>query len=226
MPVEQSQAQPQIPFDARLVDPKKEKIDTPVDDRGLVDVTKLIESVKATVHPDFEWPTSLREPDEHHFYWYKSLYPSEVDGESTNLAIFKGLPIHKGLVPRTFHDWLHQVTIPPEVPEPEVIEYRIEAWDVAATLFQGIQNQRSRIVRRFKRDYKNDSEFMDEDTINQRMINQIAEDNFPTWHRNIERLRLLPPDFRLISPNETPVVLMNELAKIVSRNNLYLVPSS
>ncbi len=213
-----------------LIDPARGKFETPVDEMGLIKIDPLIRLVKSTIDPSYEWPLEPRAPNTHHFYWYDALYPSRIRDEvthreqSSNLHIFRELPVHRGKMPRQFHDWLHEITVPPEVPNLDVVDYRIEAWDVARTLFRRLNIQRAKIKRRHKRAYKDEATLLDDETIDQMMIDQIAKDNFPHWYKNMERLEKVPREIRLIQPTEKPQVIFKRLKKFAVMKELSLVP--
>src|SRR5262245_28604481 len=84
------------PPDAILIS-SDERIETPIDDRGLIDISQLIADIKATVDPDYKW---LKKPDVHHFYWPRLFYPFAEEDQAVNLRKFRNLPVHKGYMPR------------------------------------------------------------------------------------------------------------------------------
>src|SRR4051812_48225255 len=100
------------PPDTWLINPDKDKFETPVDDRGFVDINTLIRAVKETVSSDYEW---LDNVNVHHFYWKEEWYHSRFIG--MNALRFRELPVHKALLPVEFHNWLHRVTLPPDIPD-------------------------------------------------------------------------------------------------------------
>src|SRR4051812_35241310 len=61
--------------DAWLINPFQDKIDTPTDDRGLVRYDALIQDIKDTLDPDYEWPNEVSL--DHMYYeeeWYHSVW--------------------------------------------------------------------------------------------------------------------------------------------------------
>jgi len=134
------------PRDTWLINPETDKFDTPVDDRGFVDIDKLIAAVKATVDPEYTCPTHTL--NEHHVYWEEEWYHSRLIG--ANALRFRELAVHKMLVPVPFHNWLHRITIPADVPDPELIRSRNNSWTVANALFKASRNivQLERLARR------------------------------------------------------------------------------
>ncbi len=208
-----------------IADPEKTKIDTPLDDRGLVAIPELIQVVKDTIDPGYTWPMHL---SVHHLYWQGWWYQSGFAGPYANA--FRELPINKALVPRVFENWLHKVTIPPPVPDPEVMRYRVESWAVAKNLFKSVRQAVVWEKRARRRDAfirANPSvlpeEFEGEDLIGRAVLEDTIRDNFRNIERNLELLYEIPPEFRLIEPDATQEDLTKGLGKIVVPKALQLV---
>jgi hypothetical protein len=128
-----------------LFDPETdEKLPTPVDEFGLVDTDRLIETVKTTVDPSYNWD-SYGAPNIHHLYWEHSRYP-DLSDRTVNPREFCELPSNKIVLPSPFHPWLHIVTAPSSVPSDEVMQRRIEAQDSIFALF-AIARQSKRLAR-------------------------------------------------------------------------------
>lgn len=98
-------------------------IPTPVDNEGLVDYRKLIEQVSDFVEPGYKWKAPFF--DEHHLYWQSSYYDSAFNVDSTLAQQFRNLPVNKLWVPREFHDFVHLMTIPSDVPEHFTMKTRV-----------------------------------------------------------------------------------------------------
>lgn len=114
-----------------LVDPEKEKMDTPLDDRGLVDPYLLVKNVLSTLSSDFN-PKFLK--DTHHLYWPKCFYPrGTVDRQ------FREIAPHKVKVPQDLHGWIHRVTLPPKMPDTELVQHHVEFYDAARELFHAVR---------------------------------------------------------------------------------------
>lgn len=197
--------------------PLTEKIPTPTDDRGLIDISELIRVVKATIEPEYEWPSYA---SNHHFYWPGNAYPHDFTG-LVNPAYFRNLSIHKGNIPRVFENWLHEITIPPAVPSEEVMHYRVQAWDVALNLFKS-----ARQVVRWERLIRQREEYvLDNPTIITRTeqgedigaeINaKIIARHFKGLDMHLARLERVPSEFRLCDANITPQQLATRLGEIV-----------
>lgn len=108
------------PRETWLHDPLRDgPLETPTDSLGRVDLDALIPLVKSTVEPDFSWRSARS--DVHHLQHYERYYISELEQE------FRELISHKVFVSRTFHNWLHIVTTPSDVPSEEVMRHTIQA---------------------------------------------------------------------------------------------------
>jgi hypothetical protein len=119
-----------------LIDPAKEKIDTPVDDFGLIDIPKLITVAKGFVDRAFQWSRKPPNRRVHHFYFPDSSYIRDTSPEATvNPAGFRNLPPNKGDMDLMFERWIHEITIPAAVPDNEVMAWCVESWSVSRDLF-------------------------------------------------------------------------------------------
>ncbi len=213
------------PKEAWLINPYRDKFETPVDDRGLIDVPTLIESVKDTVDEDYEWPSNL---SIHHLYWHERHYDSAFAGPWARR--FRELPIHKAVVPRVFENWLHLVTLPPDVPDPEVMRARVESWGVAEDLFHSVRQAvvwEKRGRRRAERVQNSlvslPEEFKGVDVIGKEVLQAILGRHFNGMERHLARLQEVPPEFRLAEPTDTREILAKKLGKIIGPRALHLV---
>jgi hypothetical protein len=207
-----------------LINPDRDKFETPVDDRGFVDVPTLIQAVKDTMDPVYEWPEHL---SVHHLYWKEDWYSSAFIG--MNGQKFRELPIHKAMLPRVFENWLHKVTVPPDVPDPELMHRRIQSWNVASDLFHTVRSavKWERRARR-RADYitANPSvlpkEFEGEDIIGKEVIGRIMTKYFSGIEIHLERIQAIPEEDRLIDPELDPRELASQLGRIVIPASLRL----
>lgn len=207
-----------------------EPIETPTDERGLVDVPRLIEAVKATIDPAYRWPQPRG--NKHHFYWPRANYPYEQqwwDRERMyNAGAFCNLPIHKGDLPKEFENWLHLVTLPPAVPNEEVMQYRIEAWRVATDLFKSarqvvIWERRAKKRGPYIEANPEVKKYNDDDDLYAReYMAGILDHHFRGVEQHIAALERVPPEFRLIEPASTPKELAAGLGRFVTKRALKL----
>jgi hypothetical protein len=194
------------------------------DERGLIDHSRLIELVKSSVDPEYEWPKKL---SVHHLYWPAAWYPHLQDAEEpVNPAAFRQLPIHKALLPRVFENWLHQITIPADMPDSEVMQYRIEAWRVAEDLFKMasgvILNEKRSRRRRASVEAGLVTPKTEDDRIGEDYIVGEFIKDFRGFGYLLERHENLPPEFRLIELDGTVSSVAKRLGKIVMPRSLIL----
>lgn len=218
------------PPDARLIDPHAPDflpLTTPVDERGIINIDSLIDQVKATVDPCYTWP---KHASVHHFYWPESWYKIPYTEPRENPTVFRNLPINKGLVPRVFENWLHQITIPPVLPEREVRACTVEAWLVARDLFLMARKtvQWQRIAERRRQLISENPTMINEgfngsDVIGEEIMHEIFEKNFRGVTRHLERNAQLPEAFRLLPTSNEPATIAQALGKIIVPRSLKLV---
>ncbi len=215
------------PLDARLYNPSTQgRIPTPLDDLHLVDIPQLITDVKATVDPAYEWPQQI---STHHFYWPVTWYSSDGIASRCNPSTFRNLPIHKGLVPRVFENWLHAVTLPPPLPDPEIMDYRVEAWTVARDLFKLARKtvHWERLARRRRELIAKNPHIVPEgfdgvDIIGEEVMHEVLERHFRGFERQRKRQDQIPQALRIVDLEGTPAVIARNLGKIVARPSLHL----
>lgn len=104
----------------------KYAIPTPTFPNGIVDHQKLIENVSALVSDNYHWRAPFF--DEHHLHWKGYYYNPGLHGDSTIPKQFRDLNIHKLWIPREFHDFIHAVTLPPDVPHFDVMAESVEEY--------------------------------------------------------------------------------------------------
>ncbi len=211
------------PPDAQLINPAHEKLITPVDDRGLVMVDQLIEDIKATVDPEFIWPSGKGKFNTHHYYWEKNRYPRIDEPDTLNPNAFYNLPIHKGWVPIVFHNWLHRITEPPAVPSEEVMYLRTEGWNVASNLFRSVQRtiQIEPMTRRKKLLFDNPEIDSDEDEISLEYAQEKLEEHFADVDQLMEESLRIPPEFRIVEPYE-----FDTYEELAAALGAFVVPAS
>ncbi len=206
--------------------PPTELLPTPTDERGLILIPELLESVKSTVDPEYQWPLSRRNESTHHFYWPEAAYPYYPDRFSP--GTFRNLSIHKAELPRAFENWLHIVTESPPLPSEEVMQYRVEAWQVATNLFKSVRRViqwEKRARRRASYISENPQVLGDQpevDEFGEQYMAEIIDRHFVGVERHMSALEHIPPGFRLIEPADSPQELANRLGPLVVPRSLRL----
>ena len=127
------------PLDAWKVNPDKlTRFYAPTDDRGFVLPDATVETILELFHDDYQWPIDPKvqqlRPDIHHFHWYARLYQPDLHGGSLVAQKFRELPTNKGLMPRQFHNVIHEVTLPPNVPKQQHMKQYLGAYASARIL--------------------------------------------------------------------------------------------
>lgn len=180
-----------------LIEPGR-KIQTPQDGRGLVVVDELVEQVKACIANDYEWRFP---PDVHHLYWPREEYESveELTDGVYPARTFREVGANKILVPRDFHELIHAITVPPDMPAADVMRPYIAGWAAARKLFETVQGV-TRSERQHRRRLLRD-DLTEEERLNGQMT---MERKIARQSRGIEQhlgeLVLVPEEFRPVDP--------------------------
>lgn len=181
-----------------------EKLDTPLDSRGLVDFEALVQTVNATVDPTYTWPPcpsrlNSKRNNLHHLQWPNAWYMN-MDESLAFRKEFRELSISKAVLPIRFHNWVHIVTQPPPVPSKEVCQYRIEADRVMRKLFQCAQIS-AQLLR--KDDLSKQSQ--------KRLLRRLS-----AYDETLEEVRKLPEEFLQIQPDEFIVRTPEDIIPLAS----------
>lgn len=197
------------PRELWLFNPKKEALlETPLDERGLVDMIGLIALMKTTVQPGYEWNSQF--VDEHHLQWPDRWYPrGEVNLDTPH--VFRNLAISKVMVPRVFHNWVHRVTEPPIMPDPEVMNYRIDAQRVAISLFRAVKNVKTTARKRG----------LDDEGLEKLLVQRF--DSFSTTY---EKAKQTPREFQLLDYGKYELNNVHDMVLIGTKLGKFTVTAS
>lgn len=215
------------PPDARLLIPKhyEEKLPTPLDHHGFVDIDKTIELVLSTVDPSYVWP---KEVSVHHFQWPEHNYPNILSvPKPHNPYLFRNLPIQKGLLLRCFENVLHDVTQSPPVPDNDEMANRVEAWAVVKDLF-GSARQTVQWQKRQKRRRELISSnpgivpegFDGQDVIGEEIMYEILEKHSRSFELLLEKQEQIPREHRIVEIVPSPEVMAQRLGRLAARKNI------
>lgn len=167
-------------------------IETPIDDRGLVDFGELISVIKGTVDPSYTWDSPFN--DRHHLQWPRRFYSDDQSGTGPNPAEFRHLGIGVVRVPRYFHNWVHLITVPPPVPSKEVMQYRIDAQRVALNLFEQVREVNHEGRRKSLTGVALQAYLLDQ-----------LERRFDDFARQVDDAKRQPRDFHVIRYDDYPL---------------------
>jgi hypothetical protein len=203
------------------------KLDTPVDERGIVDVPKLIQAVRSTVDPEYNW-MSIK--NVHHLYYEEDEYPY-IHKADHNPHRFRNLPTSKILAPIDFHGWAHEVMVKPEPPSDEIMAYRIDAWNVARRLFNKAREvvQTEKHTRRRCRKVAEDSSFLNkayngEDVFGAAFLKSEYEANFIAFAEHLKDYKRIPEEFHVVdlANPESPRQVATDLGYIAVKRAIVL----
>ena len=193
------------PPEARLWNPDKQgRFQPPVNDVGLVDLDQLILLGEVTVDESFDWSSRT---DIHHLQWPRARY---IDDPLS--MKFRELQGRKANVPRTFHNWLHKLTLPPELPTREVMRHTIEA-EATARALADTASLAMRLTRRKE---------VKESALETRLGELLEE-----YMTHAESARSIPPEFQMLRPVELDVQTVEDLllrSRSLGRRALSNVP--
>lgn len=188
------------PAEYRLYDPHTSGlIETPLDERGLVDLDALVQTVKSTVVPEFDWTSSFN--DIHHLQWFGGRYKFSF-GTGVDMHAFRELVNRKAYVPRVFHNWTHAVTAPPPLPTPEVMNYSIDAQRVALSLAK-TASLAVRLSRKID--------------IPAHHLESRLEQEFENYNVYIDNAREVPREFSLVAIQEVEARSMEDMFRANKR---------
>lgn len=174
------------PQEVRLYEPKKMGlIETPLDERGLVDLNGLVEIAKQTVDASYDWTS--RENDVHHLQWVGRYYDIASAFLDVDAQAFRNLVNRKAYVPRVFHNWIHHITMPPPVPAAEVMQYSIDAQRVAVSLAR-TAGLAAKLTRR--------------PGLSDVQLRRRLDEEFINYNVYIENAREVPREFSLLALEE------------------------
>lgn len=183
------------PPDAQLYNPLLEgKLETPLDERGLVDLNKLVDLVKETVDPEFQWASPYN--DVHHLQWVGRYYDVAQAFIDIDTQQFRNLVNRKAYVPRIFHNWIHQITLPPPVPSEEVMRYSIDAQRVAMSLSR-TASLATKLTRK--------------PSVPEKRLRQRLDQEFENYNLYIDNAREVPKEFSLLKIEEVEARSIEEM---------------
>lgn len=120
-----------------LIKDPRQKMETPLDECGLVDIRELVNGVRSYVVEDYVWQGK---DSKHHICWERNAF-TEPNPSVRDIEIareFRGIELHQIDLPRDYHDLLHEVTIPVTPPDEEVMRLRIDEWKIVCDLFRSV----------------------------------------------------------------------------------------
>lgn len=177
------------PLDARLWNKDKdEKLPTPLDSNGIVDLDALVALGKEAVVKGFDWTSPFN--DIHHLQWPGVRYASETE------MTFRELTRRKAYIPRVFHNWLHHITLPAPLPTEEVMQHAIRAERTARAIASTAQLA-VRLTRMTG--------------IPEHKLLSRLEQEFDNYTLYVENAREVPSEFQLLQLHEVEASSVEEM---------------
>jgi hypothetical protein len=197
------------PPDVRLIDPKKDKVPTHFVGE-MLDTDRLLADVEATIDPTFAWPPA---DNEHHYLWPARFYPMGDNSELTAIKKVRDLSVSKVRLPIMFHDWLHEVTLPPPVLSQLAAEQRLRAWHTTHTLFNLAHRAMDKYIK-----LGGDTEDSQEVVAPEVLYGMMTKEHRRSWFRRVENLRSTSPEFRIVEFTEDPQQLVRSLGHLLTKD--------
>jgi hypothetical protein len=201
------------PPDVWLINPKEDIVPTHFIGE-ILDTDRLLADVEATIDPSFVWPP---EDNEHHYLWPARFYPMGDNLELTAIKKVRDLSVSKVRLPIMFHDWLHQVTLPPPVLSQQAAEQRLRAWHNTQTLF----NIARRAIHKYEKLGGETLDPQDSTVIAPDVIyGMMGREHRRGWSRRVEDLRGMSPEFRIVEFTDDPQQLIRSLGHLLTKDGL------
>lgn len=176
------------PPEMQLWNAAQEKLETPLDARGMVDLDELVKVTKQTVDGEYDWTSPFN--DVHHLQWPNAAY------EDTTEHDFRELARRKAYLPRKFHNWVHVVTEPPPLPTKEAMRHAIRAERtarmLAATARLAVILSRNKMIPEKKQQLR-------------------LEQEFEKYTIYVENAREVPREFQLLKLEEVEAHSVDEM---------------
>lgn len=196
-------------------------LETPVDQRGIVNADELILAVKGLIHEDYAW---MPPTDVHHLYWTRATY-YKYAREHPGIAsdTFRELAPHKIRVPRLFHNLVHAATLPPPIPDSEIIDMRVRAWQIAEGLFRSIREvtHSERLYRRRLGRMAHEASVVDDlaqlDPVGREIVNEMLLRHFRGVAQHLMALNDIPQEHWPFRPDVCAQVAAGDIGDMVLR---------
>lgn len=187
------------------------KLETPVDEHGLVILDELVAVVKQTVDPSYAWDVPFNSI--HHLQHPANLYTEGgTDYEIDIKKRFREQNNRKLLASHVFHSWVHETATEPGLPQFEVMRFCVMASDVAMPL-----NYTAQLAAKIAR-----NPHIPEKTRETRL-----NEEYDKYMRHLENARAVPQEFSLLDLNALEANTVDEMldvSKHLGRQALHIVP--
>jgi hypothetical protein len=212
---------PQSAWLVDVYDPRN-RVESAVDYRNVVQPDTTNEAVLGMLDPSY---LGSRKPNLNHYVFPEHDYKGRQIGKLA-LVRYRNLTPLTRYLPADIHNLFTLVVEEPPMPEPEVMSYMIEAWQVAHNLFEkakDIKEAQQMFGKRLNDIAKGYVTRKDDDRINMEYLRSEYKRQFRLFDYFVEDYATLPDEFK---PTEIDVSLKpNQLAtNVVKQLGRYLTP--
>ncbi|MDO8335220.1 MAG: hypothetical protein Q7T74_00335 [Candidatus Saccharibacteria bacterium] len=207
--------------------PPIERVPTPVNKNGLVKKAALEKLVKKEF--DTQYPESPEKwfsyQTQHHLNWPKVSYASGSVSDLTEIQKlrrdFRALELNKLSIGRLPHDILHEMTLPPDMPDDDVMYFIREYAHLGSVAFRSAMwvIKLDRQLRRLRGELPSQGENGTAKS-RQRAIGR----NLHKYYESVEGLANIPEELHIvkIDPNKSLRVVARSLGPLVLKPQLAL----
>ena len=181
-------------------------------DKGLVDDKALIADVQATISPEYVWPGK---PDRHHLYWPRADYVT-AHNLNPKAYLFREHGSNVIRVQRVFHNWIHAISEIPPMPDPEVMQYTLRAWEVVGDFF-GAVRQTVNHQRLFGREEARRGGYSDDQ---KEMIRDIMLRELGGIIMHLDALQTIPEDYWPFRPDIRIQIAAGRVGQVLTKGYL------
>ncbi len=176
-----------------------QSIETPLDERGFVDMDAVVEVASSYIDPEYQWESPFN--DVHHLQWSISTMLPVTASEHDRQIVgeFRELVNRKMYTSRVFHDWVHWLMAAPSIPDVEAMKHSIDAQRVALSLAR-VAHLATRLTR-IK-------------SIPERKLTQRLDQEFINYNLYMENARLVPLEYRVLKLEEVEVEKPEDLLTV------------
>lgn len=200
--------------------PPIERVPTPVNQYGLVkkDVLEsMVFSAFQSLYPDQPELWQAHPLTKHHLYWPKQDYLANTQPMTAIQKIrqdFRSLEHNQLEVARVPHNILHDITLEPEMPDDDIMQYRLQYAHLGNTAFRSAMwvIKLDRQLRRLRGELPSQGE-IGTATSRQRGIDR----NLRKYYQSIEEIAEIPQELHVIKvdPNKSLRVVARSLGPLV-----------
>ncbi len=207
---------------SELRTPLIERVPTPVNQYGLVkkDVLEnIVFSAFQSMYPSQPELWQAYPPTKHHLYWPKQDYVANNQPVTQVQKVrqdFRSLEHNQLEIARVPHDILHDITVEPEMPDDDIMQYRLQYAHLGNTAFRAAMwvIKLDRQLRRLRGELPSQGEI---GTASSRQ--KGIDRNLRKYYQSIEEIADIPQELHVVKvdPNKSLRVVARSLGLLVMK---------